>query len=328
MECIPYSAEHCSRWNETLRKSRFRSLLLERGYMDYHSDRFEDVSLLFVDHKGRTEGVLASSLRRDTNTVVSHGGLTYGGLIPSIHATYTEVDQMLTLAADYYKRYLGVNTWVYKFVPQPYWTLPAEEILYWLKQRGAQLSSRGLSSALPLEKWADEDAIATLPTFSLMRARKVHAACEHGLRTEVVTPPDVLPEFWKILTDNLMFRHRVHPVHSLEEMTLLMKTFPERIRLATAWDDDKLVAGSLIYCSSPTLAHAQYIAANEAGRACGALDHIFAHVLHQSAREGFRWFDYGISTLHDGSGFNAGLLSQKEGFGARGMCYDIYTLKL
>ncbi|MDY6296972.1 MAG: GNAT family N-acetyltransferase [Alloprevotella sp.] len=325
---IPYSATHCEQWNLALRVSCFPSLLLERAYMDYHADRFEDASLMFVDHKGRTEGLVASSIQRPTRTILSHGGLTYGGLVPSCHATYAEVDEMLSLAAQYYRDELGMQRWVYKVVPQPYWSKPADEVLYWLTQHGGQLTSRGLSSALPLDPWAEEGADVSLPTLSHMRRRKVHRAISHGLRTETQTPISELPKFWKLLSDNLLHRHNVRPVHTLEEMTLLMHTFPERIRLATTWDGDELLAGVIVYGSSPLLAHAQYIASNATGRACGALDLLIVRAMRAAALEGYRWYDFGISTLHDGTGLNAGLLAQKEGFGARGICYDIYTLTL
>ena len=41
------------------------------------------------------------------------------------------------------------------------------------------------------------------------------------------------------------------------------------------------------------------------------------------------YFDFGRSTENpDGSGLNEPLVFQKEGFGARGLCYDIYEWDL
>ena len=40
----------------------------------------------------------------------------------------------------------------------------------------------------------------------------------------------------------------------------------------------------------------------------------------------YRYMDYGTSTLVGGSNLNEGLISQKEGLGARAVVYDTYEL--
>ena len=46
MEIIRYEASMARRWDEMVRLSRNGTFLHERGYMDYHSDRFTDCSLV------------------------------------------------------------------------------------------------------------------------------------------------------------------------------------------------------------------------------------------------------------------------------------------
>ena len=80
MEVKRYGAEEARTWDLAVTASRQGTFLLMRHYMDYHADRFTDASLLFYDGShGRLRGVLPATV--DGDTAVSHGGLTYGGLL-------------------------------------------------------------------------------------------------------------------------------------------------------------------------------------------------------------------------------------------------------
>ena len=50
-----------------------------RDYMEYHSDRFHDFSLIIYNDKGNIMALLPASI--DGDTVISHGGLTFGGFV-------------------------------------------------------------------------------------------------------------------------------------------------------------------------------------------------------------------------------------------------------
>ena len=72
-------------WNEFVAKSKNGTFLFDRRFMDYHADRFQDYSLMFYDND-RLQAVMPAHVNGDT--LVSHGGLTYGGLVmgPGIKA--------------------------------------------------------------------------------------------------------------------------------------------------------------------------------------------------------------------------------------------------
>ena len=54
---------------------------------------------------------------------------------------------------------------------------------------------------------------------------------------------------------------------------------------------------------------------------------LFAHLI-EGEYKSCRYFDFGISTEKGGAYLNTGLLSQKEGFGARGVIYETYRIDL
>jgi hypothetical protein len=294
-------------WDEAVRCARARHFLFERDYMDYHSDRFVDASQLVL-RDGKPLGVLPAS--RTGGEVVSHGGLTFGGLLSS-----TELTLRLALAAveaiSAALRADGVRRLVYKPMPHPYHVVPAEEDLYALQAAGARLVRRDVSAAVPPEN--------RVP-YSTERRRAVRAGRGAGLR---IGESDGVEELMALVAEVLAERHGLTPVHTPEEMRLLFERFPGRIRLFVASSAGEVVAGTMVY-ETPTVAHAQYIANGPRGRELRAGDALFDYLLRGVYQD--KWFDFGIS--NDARGLNAGLMRNKEGFGARALVHDRYVLEL
>ena len=133
--------------------------------------------------------------------------------------------------------------------------------------------------------------------------------------------------YWEILTNVLQTHHQTKPVHTLSEILLLAKAFPEQIRLYTLHNDKGCLAGCVVFDCNATI-HIQYIAANDEGRETGALDYLFDYLINHYKNLGKHYFDFGISTENGGHVLNEGLLFQKEGYGGRAICYDTYDIDL
>lgn len=313
MMVIPYISRYASVWDEVVESSANGTFMFQSRFMDYHRNRFCDASVLLGDEHGKMKGVFPANYEQD-GTVVSHAGLTYGGLLTDANLHATDVMRMLDAVCDYYKT-KGCKRLIYKAVPHIYSTSPCEADFYWLIQRGGSIVRRALSTAINLE--------APLP-FSTLRRRRVKKAQENCVTVARSTD---FKGFWGILEKNLSERFGVKPVHSLEEITLLHSRFPSEILLYTATASEELVGGVVVFASR-SVAHAQYIAANEYGKEIGALDLIFCTIVSDFQAADYKWLDFGISTDHSGAHLNEGLLMQKEGFGGRSVCYDTYMLNL
>lgn len=305
-----YTADHAQEWNDFVRHSKNGVFLFDRGYMDYHRERFADASLLIHDDRGRLTAVLPAS--RHENALVSHGGLTYGGFVTSSKMTTRRMLDVFDTFISH-SRQEGVERIVYKCVPHIYHSVPAEEDVYALFVHDAQLVRRDISSAI--------DTRRTLPRQDL-RLRVLQRARKAGLRVE---QSDALGEFWPVLERNLEERYATQPVHTLEEITLLAARFPENILHFASTAGDELLAGAVVYVST-NVCHVQYNAASAEGRRMGALDLVLAHVIERFSST-HRWIDFGISTERDGRYLNEGLIDYKEGFGARAVSYDFYELR-
>ena len=79
IEIKRYTPQEKQDWNNFVAKSRQGTFLFDRNYMDYHQDRFHDHSLM-IFYNGKLCALLPANEVVD-KTLISHQGLTYGGLL-------------------------------------------------------------------------------------------------------------------------------------------------------------------------------------------------------------------------------------------------------
>lgn len=300
-------------WDESVCRSRQGTFLFLRNYMDYEADRFTDHSLLCY-HKGRLKALLPA-IEKD-GTLVSHGGLTYGGFLTNDEVGADDMLALFNSLIAYLLCQTSLRRIVYRPIPYIYSRYPADEDLYALWRMGFSLTERRISSVLPLG--------APLP-LSQLRSRGARKAQKNSLSVVSDSRFDL---FWPILEETLRSRHGVDPVHSLDEMQMLANRFPRNIRLYRVRCNDGTTLGGTVLYVDRCVTHAQYIAASTEGRQCGALDLLFCDLIHHTSWGDVRWFDFGNSVEQGGRVLNSGLIFQKEGFGGRAVMYDTYELTI
>jgi hypothetical protein len=142
----------------------------------------------------------------------------------------------------------------------------------------------------------------------------------------VIAESEDYAAFLHILNDNLTHKYGVKPVHSADELVLLHSRFPQNIRLFMAYENGCPLAGTVLFLT-PQVLHTQYISANAEGKQKGAVDLLFDYIVNE-AFSNYRYIDFGKSTSTDSAVLNEQLVFQKEGFGARAVCYDTYEWTL
>lgn len=311
MEIRRYRREDKELWNSFVSKARNVTFLFDRNYMDYHADRFDDNSFMFY-HKGKLKAVLPANVAGDT--LYSHQGLTYGGLLLDKKATVEDVLECFD-SLNSWLRENGISKVVYKALPWIYQQYPSQEDLYALTWKcKAQLISRDIASTIVVDN-----------KLKFAESRKSGIRKALSLNIEVGESNDV-DGFWHVLEDNLGNRYNAKPVHTASEMKLLMSRFPNSIKLYVAKMNGEIVGGTLIYVTSQVV-HTQYISASVEGKKHGALDLLFDYIINK-VYANCRYFDFGKSTEQGGAYLNEPLIFQKEGFGGRGVCYDWYQWEL
>jgi hypothetical protein len=311
IKIVTYDESYKALWDNFVSSAKSSHFFFQRDYMEYHSDRFKDSSFLFFNSK-KLMAVLPANLESDT--LYSHQGLSFGGLIFSGSMT---ANLMLEIFSELiaYLRDEGIKKIIYKAIPYIYHSYPAQEDLYALQINGAELYRRDISSALVLSGDIK---------FQERRLRAVKKARASEL---TVTESDDYESFWALLTKNLQEKFKKKPVHNLDEIKYLAKQFPDEIKLYLAKDSSSVLAGTILY-KNKTVLHTQYLANSEEGKACGALDLIIDYLINDLFRASNLFFDFGISCEDEGKYLNNGLIEQKEGFLARAVVHDFYQLRL
>ena len=96
-----YSEADKEVWNAHVEQARNATFLLNRSYMDYHSDRFHDHSLM-IFRNGKLYALLPAN--EDGDIFYSHQGLTYAGLLTTEHASTDNICQVFVAINTYLKQ--------------------------------------------------------------------------------------------------------------------------------------------------------------------------------------------------------------------------------
>ncbi len=305
-----YKPEFKSTWDNFVSNAKNSLFLFYRDYMEYHSDRFTDHSLLFFN-KGRLVALLPANISSDN--LYSHSGLTFGAFI----SDYTmKTPLMLNLFQKLIEhcRAQGIKEIVYKPIPYIYQTVPADEDLYALFVYNAKLVARNVSSCISL---------SGAKKFDHSRRDNIRKAKRNNLQVKESLDFET---FMRIEEDTLVERHAVKPVHTAEEMKLLAGRFPANIKLFGSFKDDVMLAGIIMY-ENKNVAHMQYASNSKEGWMLGAQDIIEDYLINEYYKDK-RYFDFGISTEKRGQILNLGLIKRKEDFAASAVMYDSYQIVL
>lgn len=306
IEIVRYTSEKKKEWDDFVKNAKNGTFLFYRDYMEYHSDRFVDYSLMLFDN-GKLKSIFPGNII--DSTFHSHLGLTFGGIITLYETDSLKYIEYFNNYSSYFKN-LGIQNIIYKSIPQIYKTHPGEEELYVMYRVKAETISTNLSSCIDLQK-------KTIT--SRLRKRSYKKSITAGISTK---KSNKWEPFWNVMTENMLLKHHTKPVHTCQEMILLQSRFPENIELLEASYNNEMLAGAVLYKFQDVL-KVQYAHASLEGKEKGAIDNIYNFLITRY-KPNFRYIDFGTSNLDDGKFINEGLLRQKEGFGARGVVFNIY----
>lgn len=299
---VKYLPRYLNAWNELVKNSKNSTFLFNRNFIEYHKDKFHDCSLIIFDKKNNMIACLAANYLSD-NEICSHSGLSYGGIVLRKDVT---LNNFLIIIKSILQKLDndGVKNLHLKLLPDFYSRLPSQEIEYALFLLRSKLYRIDTSLVVNLSNKL---------VFQTRRRRSINKSNKFNLQ---IKPNDNFSVFWNnILIPNLKKRFNVDPVHSLDEILYLKKSFPENIIQYNIYHHNHVIAGTTIF-KTDNVAHIQYISANDFGRTSGALDLLFENLITNYFRN-MSYLDFGICNEDNGLKINHGLLNWKESFGAR-----------
>lgn len=307
-----YNQDDYKIWNDFVGQAKNATFLFQRNFMEYHQDRFEDFSLLvFEDHK--LVAILPAN--KQGNSVYSHQGLTYGGLVFSAKLKGEKVELILDEILSFLKEN-AIETFYYKPVPSFYFPEGNAETDFFLFKRGAILDRKEMNLAINLQ----------LP-LQISKSKLKHFRRIENLDLDIFEEEDFEPFWDEILEPRLLEKFNVKPVHTKEEIALLKKKFPENIRQYSVYQNDEIIAGITIF-ETENVVKSQYGATSKKGEEVRALDFLFINLIEKYKRKGKRFFDMGIVNEENESGYHPGLLKQKEELGCSVYNQDFYKIDI
>lgn len=305
-----YQPQDFTIWNAFISVAKNATFLFDRNFMDYHSDRFKDYSLMVFDGDKLIAVVPAN---RVEDTVYSHQGLTYGGLILNNKAKLSAVISIFKNVLQFLNEN-SIEKLIVKTIPTIYIDYFSDELEYCLFILKAKLYRRDALSVLDLTKKIVIDS-------NRMEGVK------RGFKNELVVKEETSFDlFWnEILVPNLATKHNAKPVHTLSEITKLKNLFPNNIRQFNVYKNEELLGGTTVFVNKKVV-HSQYISGNSTKNVSGSLDFLHHHLIKEVFKE-YHYHDFGICNEYDGRKINKGLLFWKESFGAKTVIQNFYEVE-
>ncbi|NJM80731.1 MAG: FemAB family protein [Flavobacterium sp.] len=210
-----YTKKYYSKWNDFVANAKNATFLFHRDFMEYHSDRFEDFSLLIFDEKENLKAILPAN--RVGDIVYSHQGLTYGGIVLKKSVKFSEVRLFFEAIFDYLTL-SRIKELFYKPINPFYQSCNSEEYLFVLFEKKASLDKRELNLCIPFKD-----------DYRISKSKLKHYRKNLKLNLEIRNDNDFFVFWIKVLIPRLENKHQTKPVHSLKEIEYLASKFPNNI---------------------------------------------------------------------------------------------------
>jgi len=294
-----YQPQDFSLWNTFISVAKNATFLFHRNFMDYHSDRFEDYSLMVLDGE-KVVAVLPAN--RVGDTVYSHQGLSYGGVLVSDAIRIKDYVILVNELMCFLHTKMVYNLKITN-LPKIYHKTIADEMDYVAFLMKAEIFRTDVYLVIDLQKEYE-------PNRNRKRALKI--ASKLGIE---IKEKSNYADFWnQILIPNLKERFNVNPVHSCSEIEKLAVLFPDNIKLFNAYQGSELKAGVVLFLTE-TVAHFQYSSGGNDRTDTAALDILFDFVIKKYSYK--KYISFGSCSEENGYKLNEGLAYWKESYDAK-----------
>lgn len=319
MRLVKFNSDHIQLWDDFILHCPMATFLHSRKFLSYHGEKYLEKSYLIFDDE-KLLGIFPAAVSlTENNIVISHPGITYGGILHQGKLLGEKMVKAIGLLIERYKEE-GYSELLYKAVPYFYHQTPASDDLYALFVYHGVLYRRDLSCLIDVRELS---VLSNKAQAKISNAMKKAEASNVTISTNLAN----LEEFWLLLTKHLQEKYQTKPVHDFAEINLLINRFPENIQLVLAINKGKILAGTLLFIDNGVM-HTQYLVVTPEGAEKVALDFVIQFCIKKAKEEKLRYFNFGISTEDQGNYLNQGLYFSKTKHGGAGAVHDFYKISL
>lgn len=315
-----YNKSDETNWDDFVSEAKNATFLHSRKFFKHNKlNEQDDCSLMFYKEKELIAVFPANLYSKDNKNILnSYLRSTYGGLIYSDKTSMMDLITIVQLLIQYAKEN-NIQEIIIRPSFKIYHKNLSDDFIYALSLHGFETKYKEIELAINLEQPIGE-------LYSDNNKRNIKKAKKQNI---IINESGNLQEFWTVLTDNLELKHQVKPVHNFEEITALINLVgQEKIKAFTAELNNETIAGILVFIANQRVAHAQYIASNDAYQSIRPLNLLIDYIANWAQINNFKYFNLGMACEPGGKTINEGLYKFKEGFGARGTLRETFSLNI
>ncbi|MFH1861538.1 MAG: GNAT family N-acetyltransferase [bacterium] len=311
-------------WENVLKAADNSTLFHTPEFLAYHPpERFQNYHLIFW--QGKESRVVMTGAVRESGQgkeLISYPGASYGGLAYPPGLSFSMVSHLVDTLLRHV-RAEGFHSLTMTFPPSFYSAWTPDVITFHLLKAGFSYQKREITQAIPLY-YPDGDVLRTFCNKTRTAVRKAFKA-NLKIEEDVELSDANIETFYPLLLDNRR-RLGVTPTHSLDELKRLRDLIPDRLSLSLVRYGETPIAGILNFVCNARVLLIFYICHDWDYQEYRPVPFLMYHSLQWAYRRGFRYLDFGTSTLNMEP--NWGLIKFKENFGALGYFRDTLIITL
>jgi len=310
--------KHYHTWKHFIETANGATIFHNPDFLKYHKNRFNELHIGI--YKGEAlHGILPLAIieDKDQKLAASPYGASYGGFLFQTIPDYKESKDIVTLFVDFIKTTGAKGV---KITPPiyPFFNAYSDVFYFSMLEHGFRITNSDITSMVNLLLIDPGNNVFT------SRARNMFRKAGK-LGIEVTLKDTRLDNFWGLM-DKTFARHNRKPTHTFEEWKWLTENLPGSAWFDIAYYQNIPVAGVGHFKINNLCDSSFYLCSDDLHADKQGLSMLVYETLLQAKKEGFKWFDFGTSSVNMVGREN--IFKFKESFGATGIFRHNYSFVL
>ncbi len=226
------------------------------------------------------------------NSILSHGGGTYGGFIQTEDLNIEEVNEVENELIKFLRN-KRIDSLVIRFLPELFWNAPSSLNAHFLSKMEPLFQEEEFYLSLG----EDLDNINDL-NFRRNHKRDIKKFLKNDFELISCQNNEDVSTFYKILENNLI-KHDVTPTHTLDDLIWLFNNIKQKISISLIKSEQEYLAGLTLFNINSSTDYVMYGSLNYNLNSSGALKYLYWKVALSSYISEKKYLSLGINTKHD-----------------------------
>ncbi len=315
-QIIPYTKSYFSSWNDFVQASINGTLFHRLDFLSYHGKKYKETAQHLMWMKGKSIYAaipMAVVDRKGKRIALSPYGASCGGFVIKNLLGYDKATLLIEQFIEYLQS-MNIDECRVTFPIRAAYKDFSETLFLVLYEKGFTLANTDISSVVEFK----EELKYTVKSSA---RRNVKKAESEG----IVFRHNVPLNDFRIPFEKTFQKHQAKPTHNLDELKWLHEHFPDSVYFDVAYYEGNPVSGICHFVKNSRLDSSFYLCNDPEYEKLQGLSSLVYNSLVQSRKRGFRYFDFGTSSVNTQGRSN--IFKFKEKFGAIGQFRNTFVWK-